>query len=160
MFAKKAFAVGGGLAAAGLLALSYLSVPETSAAADPAVRTEVIDLDVSNDQFVLTDVGEPGVSIGDEYVFSDELYQGGRQVGDDGGACQVTHVEGQEITTNCVISVRLPDGQITAQTLWVRGTDSLMAITGGTGKYRTARGEVEATDVQTLNEKVRITIVL
>jgi hypothetical protein len=46
----------------------------------------------------------------------------------------VTKLDGAKITTNCVLSVQLPDGQITAQSLWTKGTDTVrMAITGGTG---------------------------
>ncbi|RKT88871.1 hypothetical protein SAMN05421805_107166 [Saccharopolyspora antimicrobica] len=158
MVAKKAFAVAGGLVAIGLLWSVQGAAPETSAAAPPPARTTVLDLDVINDQFARTDVGDPGVSLGDEYVFSDQLRQAGRPVGDDGGSCQVTHVDGARITTNCTLTLRLPDGQLTAQALGVRGEDALMAITGGTGAYRTARGELHATDIQTPDEKYRITI--
>ncbi|MDA3642643.1 hypothetical protein LZ318_39035 [Saccharopolyspora indica] len=159
MSAKKVFAVGGGLAVIGLLALAPGSVPAPPAAASPAAA-QVIELDVGNDQFVLTDVGEHGLSLGDEYVFSDVLYRNGQRVGYDGGSCQVTHVDGERITTNCTLSLQLPDGQLTAQAVWVRGTDGPMAVTGGTGAYRNARGELHVTDVQTPNEKYRIVITL
>ncbi|HEU4389682.1 MAG TPA: hypothetical protein VFV34_17890 [Blastocatellia bacterium] len=45
----------------------------------------------------------------------------------------------------CTITVELRDGQITFQGL-AQGTESFFAVTGGTGAYRTARGEAFARD--------------
>ncbi|QXJ25672.1 hypothetical protein AGRA3207_007198 [Actinomadura graeca] len=60
-----------------------------------------------------------------------------------------------------MISLRLPRGALTVQSLWVRGADPLtMAITGGTGAYRNARGELVATDIQTPHEAYRLRILL
>ncbi|MFB9907595.1 allene oxide cyclase barrel-like domain-containing protein [Allokutzneria oryzae] len=127
--------------------------------AAPAAGTTDLTLQVGNDQFATIDVGAPGLSVGDSYVYSDKLSRNGTVVGDDGGTCQVTHVSGTTATTNCVLSLRLPEGQITAQALWVRGTSPLrMAITGGTGVYRDASGELVATDIQTPKETYRVTI--
>ena len=125
----------------------------------PAEGATEMVLKVGNDQFAFVDAGAPGLSVGDSYVYSDTLSRDGRVVGDDGGTCQVTHVAGTTATTNCVLSLRLPEGQITAQALWVRGTSPLrMAITGGTGHYRDAGGELVATDIQTPDETYRITL--
>ncbi|MFE5758424.1 hypothetical protein ACFQ7I_32770 [Streptomyces massasporeus] len=120
---------------------------------------KVIDLDVGNDGVVKTDVGEHGLSVGDEFLYADKLYQGGKQVGKDGSSCQVTQLVGEKITTNCVLSVQLPDGQITAQSLWTKGDDTVrMAVTGGTGAYRGASGELSCYDIQTPHETYRITL--
>ena len=41
------------------------------------------------------DLGEDGLSLGDEYVFHDVLKQNGEKVGHDGGVCTVTTVKGR-----------------------------------------------------------------
>ena len=45
----------------------------------------------------------------------------------------------------CVVTVELPDGQITFQGL-AQGTENHFAVTGGTGAYRRARGEAFVDD--------------
>ncbi|MEU1941250.1 hypothetical protein ACFW95_34615 [Streptomyces sp. NPDC059474] len=140
----------------GLLALGISSVLVVPAQATPQ---KVIDLAVGNDGVVPTDVGTPGLSVGDEFVYADKLFQGGKRIGQDGSSCQVTKLVGEQITTNCVLSVQLPDGQITAQSLWVKGTETVrMAVTGGTGAYRGAKGELTCNDIQTPHETYRITL--
>ncbi|MEU2711955.1 hypothetical protein [Streptomyces sp. NPDC007205] len=143
-------------AGTGLLALGVCAV-----LAGPAQATsqQVIDLAVGNDGVVQTHVGGPGLSVGDEFVYADKLFRHGKQVGQDGSSCQVTKLVGEKITTNCVLSVQLPGGQITAQSLWVKGTDTVrMAVTGGTGVYRGATGELTCNDIQTPHETYRITL--
>ncbi|WP_030682988.1 allene oxide cyclase barrel-like domain-containing protein [Streptomyces sp. NRRL B-1347] len=152
---KKTYAVFG-VAASGLLVLG-MSTALTAPA--QASTKEVIELAVGNNGVVHTDVGTPGLSVGDEFVYADKLSQGGRQIGKDGSSCQVTELKGSKITTNCVLSVQLPKGQITAQSLWVKGSDTVrMAITGGTGAYRGATGELTCNDIQTPKETYRITL--
>ncbi|MFD9903748.1 hypothetical protein [Streptomyces sp. NPDC059063] len=145
-----------GVAASGLLALGISAVV---AAPAQATSDEVIDLAVGNNGVVHTDVGAPGLSVGDEFVYADKLSQGGRQIGKDGSSCQVTELEGAKITTSCVLSIQLPKGQITAQSLWVKGSDTVrMAVTGGTGAYRGATGEVTCNDIQTPKETYHISL--
>ncbi|MFJ4624579.1 hypothetical protein [Streptomyces sp. NPDC088812] len=137
------------------LTLTLSAFPATTAQATSAPT--VIDLAIGNDGVVQTDVGDPGLSIGDEFVYADTLYRNGRRVGEDGSSCQVTRVDGERITTNCVLSVQLPQGQITAQSLWTKGADTVrMAVTGGTGAYRGATGELTCNDIQTPQETYHI----
>ncbi|GAA1925764.1 hypothetical protein GCM10009837_58900 [Streptomyces durmitorensis] len=152
---KKTFALFT-VAASGLLALGISSVLTVPA---QATSEKVIDLNVGNNGVVHTDVGAPGLSVGDEFVYADKLSRGGKQIGEDGSSCQVTELHGSDTTTSCVLSVRLPEGQLTAQSLWVKGSDTVrMAITGGTGAYRGATGELAAKDIQTPHETYRITL--
>ncbi|MFF3500314.1 hypothetical protein [Streptomyces sp. NPDC003247] len=140
---------------AGALTLSLSPFPATTARATSSPT--VIDLAIGNDGVVQTDVGDPGLSIGDEFVYADTLYRDGRRVGEDGSSCQVTRVDGERITTDCVLSVQLPEGQITAQSLWTKGADMVrMAVTGGTGAYRGATGELTCSDIQTPQETYHI----
>jgi hypothetical protein len=72
-------------------------------------------------------------------VLDDLLFQGGRQVGHDGGACTLTNLTRPEEA--CTITWSLPRGIITGQWLNTPPTLKVVAITGGTGIYRNVRGE-------------------
>ncbi len=97
------------------------------------------------------DLGAQGFSLGDEDVFSDDLFtkKGGTEVGVDGGVCTVVRVIDAKTpsgTAQCLVTASLPGGQITTQGLFTF-TDQppapfQLAITGGTGAYKNARGQV------------------
>ncbi|MEU1786853.1 hypothetical protein ABZ553_13460 [Streptomyces sparsogenes] len=123
-------------------------------------RVEVLELDVQNDQYTNTDLGPAGPSLGDMYVYSGAAMKDGRAVGRGGGSCQVIHVDGEELTTQCLITIELERGSLTMQSLWVSGTSSLdMAITGGTGDFSNARGTARYWDIATSKERMRAEIV-
>ncbi|MGY1943092.1 allene oxide cyclase barrel-like domain-containing protein [Nocardia asiatica] len=131
---------------------------ETEARADDQV--EILELGVENDQYASLDLGQPGVSVGDMDVYSGNAIQDGRTVGRGGGSCQTLHIEGENITTQCSITMELTQGSVTMQSQWVRGASPLdMAITGGTGVYREARGTVRFWDIGTPNERARAEII-
>ncbi len=93
------------------------------------------------------DLGEPGFGLGDQFSFSNSLYRGDKKVGRDGGWCTIVDFTEQTepVTAICVFTVELPKGQITMQGLLTfseTGPDSVVAITGGTGAYKTAHGQV------------------
>jgi len=95
------------------------------------------------------DLGDTGPSLGDELIFSESLAVGGRDVGMSGVVCTVTHAMApyDVLTYQCVGTLSLRRGQITAQGLLeVQGEDDTgpwtVAITGGTGAYRGASGEI------------------
>jgi hypothetical protein len=94
------------------------------------------------------DLGSPGPSLGDELVFSERLSKNGREVGESGVVCTVTHTVPpyDVLTFQCIGTLSLRKGQITLQGLIeVQGEDDpgpfVVAITGGTGKFRGASGE-------------------
>ncbi|SHG05088.1 dirigent protein [Streptoalloteichus hindustanus] len=152
-----AVALTGVLAGAGLSTLGGPAAAETEAAG----RAVTLDLHVANDQFAAHDIGQPGKSLGDMTVYSDKMVRDGREVGEDGGTCVVTHVDGPRSISNCVLTIRLAEGQLTAQGLWDDGTSPMqMAITGGTGAYRNARGYLQAWDIHTPKERYRIQVSL
>jgi hypothetical protein len=96
-----------------------------------------------HDDFV--DVGAPGPSAGDETVVHDTLVDSrGRVVGHDGGVCSFTDVSVPE--ANCVITFSLPAGLVTVQFLNTPPAQKTGAITGGTGAYRDARGQMSLTE--------------
>ena len=99
------------------------------------------------------DLGATGPSIGGRFIFSGNLVRNGKGIGVGAGDCVIVlfrqgpdpEGEPEALTDQCVATLSLPKGQITAQGL-VDRTGPLpirLAITGGTGAYRTAHGEVE-----------------
>lgn len=103
------------------------------------------------------DLGAPGPSIGDRLVFSNPLFDTrNRLIGRDGAECVIVRIDPTEPperqqVVQCTISVQFEDGGITVQGL-AQGTENYFAVTGGTGAYRTVRGEVFARDIVPLQE--------
>jgi hypothetical protein len=89
------------------------------------------------------DLGKKGLSPGDQFTQADALFMNGKRVGSDGFACTLTRVTGDFFQTQCLLTLRLPKGQITAQTLNSSTAKTFVfAITGGTGAYRDAGGYI------------------
>ncbi len=89
----------------------------------------------------LIDLGESGDSIGDLRAFGNPVYDPSNQtkLGDSQGSC-IRTVIGQ--SWECTWTLILPEGQITVQGPFYDAADSVLAITGGTGAYRDARGQM------------------
>jgi hypothetical protein len=133
-------------------------------------QVQVIDLTTRTLQSADINEGAPGPSVGDRSVFSDDVFRDGVKVGTDGGDCvlvQVTpgatqNAEPQAATAQCTATVKLPEGQITAQGLvdFISNEPFTIAITGGTGQYRTAHGEVRVTQESEEVSTLRLTVIL
>ena len=98
------------------------------------------------------DGGLPGPGVGDRLIFSADIFDAkDRKVGRDGADCVVVRIDPSQPSpleqqiVQCVVTVELPDGQITFQGL-AQGTENHFAVTGGTGAYRRARGEAFVDD--------------
>jgi Dirigent-like protein len=140
-----------------IIAVGVLVVGAAPAAAggkDGKGNGDTLRLIAEEDQFQFVDVGPPGTSLGDYFVFSDILYRRGEEVGTNGGQCVI--VAGtppyETVTLHCVVTADLERGQITTQGLLeFQGRDDVspftVAITGGTGKYRGAGGEARVRPV-------------
>ncbi|MBF6455973.1 allene oxide cyclase barrel-like domain-containing protein [Nocardia cyriacigeorgica] len=123
-------------------------------------QVDVIELQVQNIGYEALDLGPSGPSLGDMDVFSGNAIQDGRTVGQGGGSCQTLRVDGDHVLMQCVITMELERGSVTMQSTWTRGASPLdMAITGGTGEYRSARGTVRFWDIATPNERVRAEVI-
>jgi hypothetical protein len=97
-----------------------------------------------NTEAKFINVGRPGPSLGDAFVFRSDLRREGETIGHDGGTCTVVSVEeGPVPEFQCVATLWFDEGQITAQGL-VQFTEEAVevAITGGTGAYEGAAGHV------------------
>jgi allene oxide cyclase-like protein len=128
------------------VAVAALAVPG-SAMANGHRHDRSFKLVAKQTEFQMLDLAPSG-SVGDQFVFADDLYRDGRWVGDDGGSCTITRFESyDEFDANCIDTLRLRGGQIALQGLVTfsdGGLDrSTVAITGGTGSYRGASGEVD-----------------
>ena len=88
------------------------------------------------------DLGATGDSIGDLLAFGNELFDKRNQtkVGTNQGSC-IRTVPGKAY--ECTWTNSLAKGQITVQGPFLDSGDSVLAITGGTGAYRNARGTMD-----------------
>jgi len=127
-------------------ALAVLSVAAFASASTHTAPGTTISFVAKTTQFAQIDLPPAGFGQGDQVVFHDLLVSQGKVIGHDGGSCQATFVaKGQVPQFQCVVTFVLRGGQVTVQGLLnianpasFRGT---FAITGGTGIYKTARGQ-------------------
>jgi hypothetical protein len=96
----------------------------------------------------LLDLGRHGLSKGDQIVENDRLLtKSGKRVGHDGFACTITDASVPEAA--CQGTFVLPGGQITVQFLNSPPSVKIGAITGGTGRFRSARGQMRLVEPAT-----------
>jgi len=87
-------------------------------------------------------LGKADKNLGDLLVFANDVYDAANKtkVGTDQGFCiRITLGTAYE----CYWTLKLKDGQIMVQGPDVDGSDSMLAVTGGTGKYMDVRGEMK-----------------
>ena len=89
-----------------------------------------------------TDTGANGDSAGDILTFANDLFDrtDTRKVGTDQGYC-IRTVPG--VSYECNWTNMLEGGSITVEGPFYDAKDSVIAITGGTGRYRRARGTMK-----------------
>jgi allene oxide cyclase len=111
-------------------------------AAARASAGEVISIVEHADTDAVTDTGATGDSAGDVLTFANPVFdqENKTQVGTDQGYC-VRTVVGK--AWECVWTMSLKDGQLTVEGPFLDAGDSVMAVTGGTGKYAGARGQMK-----------------
>jgi hypothetical protein len=159
------------LAAAAALVLVVASVTLASASASSPdthasdkKSTQVIHLVAKTVQDAFLDLGEPGDSLGDQNVFSEDLFRDGKKVGHTGVLCTLVRlVPRVSATAQCVGTASLPGGQITVQGLltFTDGPGSfVLAITGGTGAYKTAHGQAKVVEVSDVEARITLFLIL
>jgi hypothetical protein len=157
------------------LALGAVSLASaTGTATDDRKKVRIIDLTAKTVQESDIDLGAEGFSLGDRFVFSDDVFRDDGPVGMLGGECTAVRIlpqplapeqEPESVTVNCVVTLELPRGQVTVQGLITfsqetEGQPFTLAVTGGTGAYRTARGEAQVTETSDVDSSIRLTLIL
>jgi hypothetical protein len=96
-------------------------------------------------------------ALGDEIVAHDQLFSRGQHVGDDALSCVIVSVPPDAVLANCTGIFRLPGGTVAFQTTAVPGpAPKQLAVTGGTGTYRSVGGD--GTLVEFGNGKGKLTL--
>ncbi|MER3555399.1 MAG: Allene oxide cyclase [Meiothermus sp.] len=93
------------------------------------------------DTDAVTDTGAKGDSVGDVLTFANKVFDAGnrKQIGTDNGHCLRT-VVGQ--AWECFWTLTLGNGSLTVEGPFYDTKDSVLAVTGGTGTYLGAKGEM------------------
>jgi hypothetical protein len=159
------------LVVAGLLAAIIAGGAVTLASADQNGGshdrgTEVFTVFTVTVQNQFLDLGPQGLSLGDQQVFAEDVYdhKGGTKIGSDGVVCTIVRVTDAATgsgTAQCVATVSLADGQITIQGLLSFTGDELpapfqQAITGGTGAYADARGQITVEELSETEANITV----
>src|ERR1700677_3158531 len=119
-----------------LLAGALVLAPAAALAAE---RIELVERALTD---ATLDLGAKGDSAGDLLTFANPVFDAGNktQLGTDQGYC-IRIVAGK--SNECFWTLLLKDGQITAEGPFYDDKDSVMAVTGGTGKYDGAKGALK-----------------
>jgi hypothetical protein len=128
---------------AGVIAVAALGLAAASVAAGPdivsPVQIHVIEHAVSD---TVTDTGPAGDSPGDLLTFHNPIFDASdtTRVGSDQGDC--IRISPKVGTWECRWVTWLAGGSITVEGPFFDTHDSVLAVTGGTGAYRNARGSM------------------
>jgi len=92
------------------------------------------------------DLGEPGPSVGDQQIISMDVFKGDKRVGESHVVCTTVRAG----IVQCDNVTNLPGGQIVATGLVTDAQEEqspfTQAITGGTGFYRNAHGQLTVSE--------------
>ena len=152
-----------------LLALAIAALPAASAPSPAGSRgdddeVEVIRVLATTVQEANLDLGEEGDSLGDQFVFSDDLSRHGESVGILGATCTLVRLDQTSATSQCLATAELPKGQIAVHGLITFSEETedepfRLAITGGTGRYKEAHGHVTVVTVSETEERLTFHII-
>ena len=108
----------------------------------PTLAAQRLQLIEHADTDATLDLGAKGDSAGDLLTFANPVFDAANKtrVGSDQGYC-VRVIAGK--SWECFWTLRLQDGQITVEGPFYDTGDSVMAVTGGTGKYAGAKGAMK-----------------
>jgi hypothetical protein len=141
------------LAASGIAA----AAPPPGAHDAPTRRIPLVELQRSSTQL---DLGKKAFSPGDrQTITSDVLTPAGKKIGRLDDDCAITQA-GKRPEAVCTFVISLPDGELTggfAQSLAGSDSGKRQAITGGTGAFAGARGQIVA---GAEGKRTRFTVVL
>ena len=122
-------------------ALLVLLVGTSASATGTAVLTKFTVVERATSDTVV-DLGAKGHSLGDMLMFGNNIYNAANttKIGRDEGSCWRTN---PGTAWECSWTVLVAHGSLVVQgPFYDNGRDSVLAVTGGTGVYRTARGQM------------------
>jgi hypothetical protein len=100
--------------------------------------------------FTKIDLGDPGDSVGDQQLFTMDVFQGTKRVGESHVVCTKVRVDATGSIAQCDNVTSLPAGQLTASGLVTSAQEEtspfVQAITGGTGLYKQAHGQLTVSE--------------
>lgn len=116
----------------------------------------------TNPQNTDLDLGDPGLSPGDRQVFRNTAVRDGKQIGYEVGEAVIVEASDTGLTASVTSTLVLADGTVTLSAVFVEDfatgpTGLTGAVTGGTGRYRGARGEATG-EVIPGTDDTRVTI--
>ena len=148
----------GGAALALAIAGVALFALDAAASSDIKAPTTIVAV-ARFSHATVVDAAPAGFSAGDEQVVAGRLVQGGEQIGSFGFVCQFL-TAGAAPKEDCSGTGQLPGGQITlhgfSSTL---DSEHMWAITGGTGIYDNARGQVQIEDLSDAASRVTVEVI-
>lgn len=111
------------------------------AAASPAGAAEKANFVEHATSDTVIDTGAAGDSAGDLLTFANDVFDeaNSAKVGTDNGFCIRTVVAK---AWECYFTISLAEGQVTVEGPFLDGADSTLAVTGGTGEYKSSRGDM------------------
>ncbi len=149
---------------AGVIALAALIVgavsPALGSSSGGAAMTSTEDSDAQTirvvfipTDFAEIDNGTQGESIGDDVVFSGPVLRNGTQVGRASVICTFVLVTATREEAQCPGTADLPGGQITVGGVIVnRSLSFTLPITGGSGAFQEAAGQLVSQDASTTTQ--------
>jgi hypothetical protein len=125
----------------------YAATSHGAAAAGSSAAPKRIHLVEREAHVSYIDNGKPGPSAGDERLVSSViLTPGGRRIGQAAFICTIADFAGSTYSGACHGGLVLPKGEIVGDFVFTQATDAAasvrQAITGGTGAYRDAIGQL------------------
>jgi hypothetical protein len=132
------------IVAAALAALTLTSLSPASAHHKP--KTFVLTTNTVGAKFPGKDA-----ALGDAIVLTEDVYRSGKKVGTSDIQCTIVRVDAatHSFASQCANTTVLPEGQITTQGYVTSAQEEngfKQAITGGTGAYARAHGELTVDD--------------
>jgi hypothetical protein len=134
--------------AAAIAALTLTSLSPASAHKHKPPKSHLFTLTTKTIDEAQIDVGEERLSLGDSNVLTEDVYRNGKKVGTSDILCTVVRLDKVQdfFAVQCQNTTVLPEGQITTQgyvtSNEIERIPFKQAITGGTGAYKGARGEL------------------
>ena len=140
----------------GLLAVVAVAAGDLMAAGRATAAPQELIMTEHATTDTVTDTGASGDSAGDVLTFANEVFdaEDRNRVGSDQGMC-VRTVPGK--AWECFWTLSLASGQITVEGPFYDAGDSVLAITGGTGAFGNAQGDMLLSPIGTEGKAFRFT---